>query len=500
MNNTGKTIVKNASFLMFSQMITWGMALLLTAFLPRYLGAVGMGKLQLALSLWAIMGVIVSFGMDTFLTKKIARNPENVGNLFSSSIVLRTLLFGLSLIGMAVYTQIAGYPADTTMVIFVIGIASLIGQYSSTCQSALNGLERMEYVSISDIVSKGVTTLISIGLLLMGYHVMAIAFVYILGNMLSFSIQFLALRRKQKLHLHRFNWQSGIEILKHSFPFLLMGGFLVFYAQVDVVIISLLVSEEQLGWYGAADRLFATLLFIPTVYMMAVFPALSRMHVEASQSIKNLSSLSFDLLLLMAVPIGLGLMVIANQLVLVVFGADFANSGPILAIFGVVLIMTYLNILIGSFLIATDRQNPWTRVIIIATLISIPLDLILIPWCERIFSNGAIGGALAFVVTEAFMLIAGIRLLPKGTLTQVNLSYALRTLLAGAIMVVSIWWIRDMFLPIPILVGTAVYLICIISMKLITPEVWKLVKNMVTTIEQRLGINRAQPAAGNTTK
>jgi O-antigen/teichoic acid export membrane protein len=283
------------------------------------------------------------------------------------------------------------------------------------------------------------------------------------------------------------------SILIASFPFFLINGFLVFYTQVDIVIISLLVSEEALGWYGAADRLFSTLLFIPTVFMAAVFPALSRMHSEGSERINNVSRLSFDLLLLAAVPIGFGLVAISDSLIALVFGSDFAESAPILKVFGLVLILTYQNILLGSFLISTDRQKPWTRVIIIATVVSIPLDLVLVPWCQSTFNNGAIGGAIAFVVTEAYMLVEAVRLLPKGTLGIANLSYAARTLLAGGIMFAAVWQLRSSFFLIPILVGAVVYLVCVMLFRLVSPETWQILKYVSKGVLHKIGSNRVQP-------
>jgi O-antigen/teichoic acid export membrane protein len=234
--------------------------------------------------------------------------------------------------------------------------------------------------------------------------------------------------------------------------------------------------------------------------MNAVFPALSRMQVSDSDSSIKLTRLSFDLLNLVAIPIGLGLLVIADQLVVLVFGPDFAGSGPVLMVFGIVLIFMYQNTIIGMTLIAADRQKPWTRVIVIAALLSVPLDLVFIPWCQQVFNNGAIGGALAFVVTEIFMLTAGIRLLPKGTLNQDNLSYALRTVLAGLIMLVSIWWLRDRFLLIPIAVGVVVYLVCSFSLRLVTPEMRNIISIAIADIKQRLGIKGTRPAVGNPTK
>ena len=500
MNETGKTIAKNASVMMLSQILTWGMALVFMFFVPRKVGAVGMGQLQLAAALWGIVDIVVSFGMDTFLTKEIARAPEKVNELLSASVVLRMLLFIPGVVGLGLYTKQAGYPDTTVMIIILIGISSFIGQLTSAFKAALNGLERMEYVSIAGIMGNGVSTLLSIIFLFMGYGVAAVALFSTFGNLVNMSIGYLGLRRVQDLHFQKFDWSLARLILKSSYPFLIMNGFLVFYMQVDVIIISLLISEKQVGWYGSADRLFGTLLFIPLVYMTAVFPALSRMQASASDLSTKLTRLSFDLLNLVAVPIGLGLLVIANQLVVLVFGADFTESGPVLMVFGIVLILTYQNLLVGMSLIAADRQKPWTRIIITAALLSIPLDLVFIPWCQQAFGNGAIGGALAFVVTEAFMLTAGIYLLPKGTLNQANLSYALRTVLAGLIMLASIWWLRDIFIVIPIVVGAAVYLVSIFILGLLTPEMRNIIRLTVAKIKQRLGLAKSQLAVDNPTK
>lgn len=478
---------------MLSQLITWGMALVLMIFLPRYLGAVGVGKFQLASSLWAIVSIVVSFGMDTYMTKEIARAPEKVNQLFSASVTLQILLFVLGAGGMTLYTRFANYPDDTLLIIAIIGAATFIGQLSLSCRAILNGLERMEFVSLSDIAAKGVATLVSIILLVLGYGVTAVAFVSILGSFVSLVTQLSALRRIGQLHFKPFEISLAKKILIASFPFFLINGFLVFYTQVDIVIISLLVSEEALGWYGAADRLFSTLLFIPTVFMAAVFPALSRMHSEGSERINNVSRLSFDLLLLAAVPIGFGLVAISDSLIALVFGSDFAESAPILKVFGLVLILTYQNILLGSFLISTDRQKPWTRVIIIATVVSIPLDLVLVPWCQSTFNNGAIGGAIAFVVTEAYMLVEAVRLLPKGTLGIANLSYAARTLLAGGIMFAAVWQLRSSFFLIPILVGAVVYLVCVMLFRLVSPETWQILKYVSKGVLHKIGSNRVQP-------
>ncbi|MBE2221665.1 MAG: oligosaccharide flippase family protein, partial [Anaerolineae bacterium] len=238
----------------------------------------------------------------------------------------------------------------------------------------------------------------------------------------------------------------------------LLVVFRTIYIQLDVVIISWLVSEEVIGWYSAADSLFSTMLFVPAIFLSAAFPALSRLHEEKSDKINTLMRKSFDMLMVISVPIGLGLFVLGDEIVVLLFGDGFAKSGAVLSIFGIVLIFTYLNMLVGRFLIATNRQRNWTVVMALAAAITVPLDFALVPWTQASFGNGAIGGALAFVVTEFGLLVFGIYLLPKSSLDRSNVWVGVRAIVAGAVMVFVVWQFRDLFIAIPIVLGMVTYL------------------------------------------
>ena len=63
-----------------------------------------------------------------------------------------------------------------------------------------------------------------------------------------------------------------------------------------------------------------------------------------------------------------------------------------------------------------------------------PLDIVLVPWCQRMFGNGAVGAVLSFVITEFVMVVAGLRLLPKGTLGIGTVCKSSRILYAGLVM------------------------------------------------------------------
>jgi O-antigen/teichoic acid export membrane protein len=489
--STGRRIAKNAGMLMTSQLTTWVLTLALTIFLPRYLGAAAVGKLNLATSLWAIAAIVIAFGLDTLLTKEIARQPEHTTALLGNTLALRVGLYLIAFVVMIGYVQLAGYPAETAAVIFIIGVSVLVWQCLGAVQAALQGLEQMQYMSIGNIAGKAVNTVVCIALLLLGQSVYLIAAVSTLAALVSFVIQVYYLNRLQRVRL-AFNRREAMHLLRRGLPYLMSGFFLVVYLQVDIVIISWLVDERTIGWYGAADQLFGTLLFIPTVFMAAIFPSLSRMYASGTTDLTKLMRKSFDLLLVLSIPIGLGVLVIADPLVVLLFGPDFAGSGPILALMGIVLIFTYQNMLVGQFLISTDRQNVWTIVMGIATIATVPIDLVLIPWCLVQFGNGAIGGAISFIITEAGMLIVGLRLLPKGSLGRSNVRTTLRALLAGGLMVAATWWARPYFIGLPIAIGMVVYAAAVLILRVVPKDDLELFKSMAVNVLKRF--KRGQPA------
>ncbi len=491
MSGNGKTIAKNFSVLMASQGITWILTLAMMLFLPRFLGATAIGQMALAQSIWAILATFISFGMDVFLLKEIARQPDKTPELFGTTIFVRIMLFLVSLGIVTVYIHLAGYPATTIYIIYIVSISTLIGQLVAACQSPLNAMEVMQYSSIATIAERATSTILGISLLLLGYGVYAILIVGIFALLVNLVLQMMFLRRRYPLRIS-FHVKQAFGMLRRGLPYLGSSLALVFYIQVDIIIISFLVDERTIGWYGAADRLFGTLLFIPTIFISAVFPALSRLYTNAPDALPQVMRKSLDLMFLISVPIGLGLVVIANPLVLLLFGTEFSQSGPVLTTLGIVLILTYVNVLLGQFLISMDRQNQWTAIMLIATVLTVPLDLIFIPWCERIFANGAIGGALSFIVTELGMMIIGFILMPRGMLSRSNIWYAVRVVIAGLVMVGATWWSRNLLLFVPILIGMVSFTSMIALMRVVPREDIIFLKSLMQSVRKRLPLGKTE--------
>jgi O-antigen/teichoic acid export membrane protein len=490
----GRTIVKNASVMMVGQLISWVLAMLTTIFVPRYLGPEVLGQFALVNSIWAIATMFAGFGTDTLLTKEIARNPERTSQLVAVAISVRMLFFVLSALIIAVYIYLMGYSQTIIYLFFLVGMGQLIGHFALVAGSALSGLERMSDGSIAGILGKIVYTSLVLLVIVGGLGIYAVAGVSIVSGTASVILLFYFLSRQKRIW-SPFKPSDITRILKDGTPFLLSSLVLLIYQQVDVIVMSNLIDYQTVGWYNSARNITGTLLFIPTIFIGAVFPALSRSHAQGSSLLPKITSKTIDMMLLCGVPIGLGLMTVANPLALLLFGAQFAPSGPALAVLGIGLIPVYLTIIMGYFLIATDRLSAWLVVMVVGIIATLILDIILVPLCARMFNNGAIGGGLSYIVTESAMVVAGIFLLPRKILGWHNLWYAARVFGAGIVMVVVTWWFRDMFIAIPIVVGGVVYVGLIAALRVVPPEDLKLLTGMVESKFGRfLNFRKEQPA------
>jgi O-antigen/teichoic acid export membrane protein len=229
------------------------------------------------------------------------------------------------------------------------------------------------------------------------------------------------------------------------------------------------------------------LLFVPTVYVSAITPSLYRSGATSVEELSRLIRRGFDFLILLGIPIGFGVAAVADPFIALLYGPQFVGSGPVLALFGIALIFMYQNMLIGQSLVATDRQYALTALVGTATLCTIPVDVVLIPWCDTHFQNGAIGGALSLIATEFGIMIVGLRMLPRGTLGRANVLTASKAFVSGLIMVGALWWSRPYFVGIPIVIGMVVYPVSLLALRTLSAEDLAELRAAIARVRSRIG-------------
>ena len=130
---------------------------------------------------------------------------------------------------------------------------------------------------------------------------------------------------------------------------------------------------------------------------------------------------------------------------------------------------------------------------VVGILATVPLDFLFIPWADRRYSNGAIGGAMAYFVTESFMFVVGLIAICPFLLNRATLWRSFRILLAGGLMLAVAWQFRGQVLVVPFVVAVVTYVASILLFGVVTDDE----RSMAGRLLARVGINTRWNAIGS---
>jgi O-antigen/teichoic acid export membrane protein len=491
---THSVIGRNIAVLLSSQVVTWSLALILTIVVPRYLGPSGVGQLRLGVAIWAIATVFGELGTTMVVTLEFARDPASGFAMLGPVVRLRVLGGLLGMFGVLAFVVIAGYDLETCIIVGIVGLGLIALMFADVARAGLFGFQWMSVTARTDVITKVVTVAVVVGVLLAGGGTAAVAGAMGVPAVLCVVLLFRALYSRRDRSVPAVPRPPAASVLQKSSPFFYSSLITAAYSSLDVVIISLVATQEEIGWYAVAATLMGTLLFLPNAIVTSLFPALAKAHDESSNAASDLMGRALRTALIVAVPISFGTIVIADPLVTMLFGQDFAPAGPVLATGGIVLLLMFLTILVGGVARATGKVTVFNVAVTIATVLTIPLDLVFVPWTRDRFGNGAIGGALSFLVTELLILVVLVWKVTPALVERRTVVRTVKCLIAGSAIIVAAWPLRTQFIAIPVIAGSIAYGVMVFVLRIPDEDERQLAHRMWSRFRS-LGPARRRPSS-----
>ncbi len=452
-------VLKNAAFQAGSQAITWVFAWVLLIYLPRYLGDEGFGRLFFAISFSLIASIFLNLGINTFLMKEVAKDPERGPKLLANAMSVKAALALVVYALMMLSVRWMDVQPEAVLATDIIGLSFLIGSFGQTFSAYLQAEQRGKGPAFALVIEKLLVTVGSVWVLMAGYGLVAVAWMHLIGTVASTVCTGVVLYRSVPFQLE-FDRAVMRRLVVGAAPFLIWIVFGEIYVRIDVLMLTSMAGDDVVGWYGAAFRLYGTLLFVPNIFMTSVFPAIARKFSEPGEGANQATRRTLNFMLLVAVPIGLGMTLVARPVVELLFGLEqFHHSVANLQIFGLCMIFVCIDVVLGSVLIANDKQKQWSIAAISAAALNPVLNLVLIPYTQARFGNGGYGAALATLFTEIFMMVVAIKLLPKGILDASSSKIAARVGAAGVIMMLALMPYPFLGLIPAMLLGAVAYFV-----------------------------------------
>jgi O-antigen/teichoic acid export membrane protein len=446
----GSRLARNLTALLGGQAVTWTMTLLWTLIVPRALGPAGLGLVVTAMSVCGVVSLVLGLGTRTYIMREIVVDQADAPRLVGTGIMLRLLTAPLFAIALVVYAHFADYDHEARLVLYLVGAATILTLLAEPMQAGFQGIERMQYLAYSDVLNKSSLGLIGIAVVLVGFRAVGIAANMALVAAVVLVLNLYWLRRFFRIHL-RTRLGELASMMKHSFAYMAYGVFGMFYLWIDTVMLSLMTRSEVVGWYGAPTRLFQTLMFIPVLVSTAWLPRMIAAHEESPERLLKTARTPVELVIVLSAPICAGTAMVAGTLVPLLYGPAYTNAVPVMVVLGLCLPAMYANIILAALLVAQKRQIVWTWVMVGSAIFNPLVNLVLIPWTQHQYGNGAIGAALSLLLTELLMVAMGMWLVGRHLYTRSLIKRCSLVIASSAAM----WVVAYLARPLGFLVSTA---------------------------------------------
>lgn len=408
-----RLVAKNSAILtglnIIARLIDFVFALLML----RVLGPVGAGNYYFAIVIVGWFEILMNFGLNTFLTREIARDKGHSTLYLAQTSRLRMLLAAgiapLLIAMMLLWRQFGDLPAEAQIAIALLAIS----QIPSSLATGLTGLffayEKAEVPASLTIISALLKAGIGAALLLLGLGVAGLGITSIIVNTITLLILLVAanrLLRHQPEPEGEPRHTSNRAVMRESFPLMMNHLLATLFFKVDVPMLQAMQGPAVVGYYSTAYKFIDAFNIIPAFFTQSLFPAMSRMALQRDESLSRSYVLALKLLVMVALPLAVFTSFMAEPMIAILGGREFLPAGAIaLGIMCWSMPVGWINSVTNYALIAANQQHALTRAFIVGLVFNVIANLILIPRYSfvaaavvTIFSEIVEGAAFYFYV------------------------------------------------------------------------------------------------------
>jgi len=436
--------------------------------LVRHLGLPLFGRYVAVLSLLTIVAGFTEGGLNSIVLREFAildaaRRREMIRSAVGIRIVLTTVGVALAV----AFAAAAGYGSTLVIGTAVAGAGLLLQLVQSLLSTALQAQLRFGWVSVAELIRQAVNVALLVGLILAGARVLVLLSVAVPASAVSLVFTFALVRRQVSLRpsFHIARWW---RLLRETIPFAVISAVNIVYFRVALVLMSIVASALQTGYFATSFRITEILVGIPPLVIGAGFPILARAQRDDPERFDYAAGRMFELALLAGVWLVLCLEVGAPFAIHVLAAHKADPAIAVLRIQGAALVATFIAVACGFPLLTLRRYRAVLASNLLALAISAALTLALAP------SLGARGAAIAALGAESGLALSQVVLLKRAApgVPLSPLALAVAALAGGLAVLAGI--AAPVHPLIGIVIASAVYFAALKLLRRFPPEVGEL--------------------------
>ena len=455
-----KRIINNIVALGGSELVARIIAFIGTAYVARVLGPEAFGIIGFAAAIVGYLSMGITAGLNEVGSLEVAQHRDRAAAIASHAILTRLGLAFLALLVLLVFAYAVDKAPTAKLIIVLTGLSLFSLAFDTSW--VFKGLERNHLVGLALVVGqslyvgavllmvKGPSDLTAIPL---AQFVAELSGALLLAVML-FRAGHSALQLRPNLQLLR----------KSGFLILTKGARTVIFT-FDIVLLGLLLGDREVGLYSGPHRISLLLLALMAAIHVAYLPGFARAAATSLALVVDLARRSFEVAVALSVPIIVGGWILAEPLIVHLFGVDYRGGVAALQLLLFSLGPISLFGIVHNVLLVYGHTKTETWLVAAGAGLNIALNVALIP------RFGIMGAALARVASEGFILLIGITLLSRMGIGLV-VRPVLLPILAAGVMGASLLTLRSgVNVALCLALGLMIYLFSLLALKGIPQDV-----------------------------
>ncbi len=400
-----KKLLSNILSLSVLQVLNMFLPLITFPYLTRVLGVHNFGIILFSAALMTYFQILTEYSFNLTATRDIsASNGDNkkINDIFNEVFCTKIVLTIISLLMLTVIIAVVPIFRENSLIYF-LSFGIIIGQTMFPVW-LYQGLQRMKIITYINVISKVFFTILIFCFVHLKDDLWMVPLFTSLGFIASGIMSLIYLKRNFEIQFKRVKLEQ-IKKQIHIGKYIFLSELKIsLFTNTNVILLGFFAGNSAVTYFSGAEKIVRALASLQTPIANAMFPFLTQ-EFKVNKWIawkKVLKIVKFGSIILVLGAILL--IVLSEKIIVTVYGENMEDSYIVLQVLSIIPLASFIDNMFGKqVLINVGKDNLYFRVMLIAALSNILLNIIFIPYLSYI------GTAISLVITQIIIDIGMIK-------------------------------------------------------------------------------------------
>ncbi len=323
--------------------------------LSRLVPTETLGGFSLLMNIFLMVQLLPLLGLTTPLIRRIATLPEEspveITNAFAFAAPVSILL--ASMVGLwGTFT----YDKEMSIAFWLVAASMLPTGWTTVAEAALVGKEQVAVVARVNFIESLLRTIFAVASIWLGHGLIGVFTVFFILRILAASL-YAAHSSISFPRLRLWSWKLQKRNWAEVPVFFSIALVAALASRLDIITLSHFRGLHDVALYSASSRLYDAAQIIPTVLALVVLPTLARQFISARHQFSITLGLSVKISLIIGLGAALFTASFAQPIINLLYPPDIADSAPVLQWLIFAAIITTVDVVLSSTMLAASAQR-----------------------------------------------------------------------------------------------------------------------------------------------